>query len=177
MVGGRGPASKLLCSSVRSEASASLIRHKIGTVPELPPWAQKARQVPRSAPTPRAGTRPSRGRKKPRWIDILDRRTRATVAFQALVRVFADLARHLACEDAPLPPSGETWTGRTRFKREFEEFCAIPPDISEADYRRRYRAFGEGPFKDLNVMLHGHRFAIENPWTDADLAREMGTGG
>lgn len=101
----------------------------------------------------------------------------ATVAFQALVRVFADLARHLACEDGPLPHSGETWTGRTRLKREFEEFCAIPPDISAEDYRRRYRAFGEGPFKDLNVTLHGHRFAIENPWTDADLAREMGTGG
>jgi hypothetical protein len=63
MVGGRGPALKLLCSSVRSEASASLVRHKIGTVPELPPWAQKARQIPRSVPTPRAGTRPSRGRK------------------------------------------------------------------------------------------------------------------
>ena len=41
--------------------------------------------------------------------------------------------------------------------------------------KRRFRAFGEGPFKDLNTTIHGHRFVLETPWTEADLAREMGT--
>jgi len=41
-------------------------------------------------------------------------------------------------------------------------------------YAKRYRAFGEGPFQDLYVLMHGHRYKIVNPWTDADLTREMG---
>jgi hypothetical protein len=58
---GKGTGVEIWYALVRSKASTLLVRHKIGTVPELPPWAQKARQIPRSAPTPRAGTRPSRG--------------------------------------------------------------------------------------------------------------------
>jgi hypothetical protein len=52
--------------------------------------------------------------------------------------------------------------------------CQIPADLPPADYAKRYRAFGEGPFQDLCVTMHGHRFKIVNPWTEADLAREMG---
>ncbi|MBL8832179.1 MAG: hypothetical protein JNL71_07290 [Rhodospirillales bacterium] len=110
------------------------------------------------------------------WFDIdraWGRMKVATIAFQALVRVFTALAPALARDDALLPATGERWTGRTRFKQEFEEFCAIPPDISAEEYRRRFRAFGEGPFKDLSVTLHGHRYVLETPWTEADLAREM----
>jgi methionyl-tRNA formyltransferase len=111
------------------------------------------------------------------WFDIdpgWGRMHVATLAFQALVRIFQKLAPHLAREAARLPPTGETWSGPTRYRAEFEKMCAIPPGISAAEYRRRYRAFGEGPFKDFNVTIHGHKFVLENPWTDADLAREMG---
>ncbi len=111
------------------------------------------------------------------WFDVAPgwgRMHVATLAFQALVRIFASLAPHLAARDADLPPSGENWSGPTRFRKDFEAMCQIPADIAPADYAKRYRAFGEGPFQDLYVMLHGHRYKIVNPWTDADLAREMG---
>jgi methionyl-tRNA formyltransferase len=111
------------------------------------------------------------------WFDVLPgwgRMHVATLAFQALVRVFSELAPHLATRDASLAASGESWAGPTRFRKDFEAMCEIPPDIAPDEYRRRYRAFGEGPFQDMHVQLHGHRFKIANPWTEADLAREMG---
>jgi methionyl-tRNA formyltransferase len=111
------------------------------------------------------------------WFDIRPEWGRmhvATLAFQALVRIFQKLAPHLATDDGPLAPSGERWTGPTRFRAEFERMCAVTPDMPAEEYRRRYRAFGEGPFKDFNVTIHGHKYVIESPWTDADLAREMG---
>lgn len=110
------------------------------------------------------------------WFDVdvaWGRMKVATLAFQALVRVFTTLAPHLAKDDALLPATGEKWTGPTRLRAEFEKFCSIPPDISAEEYRRRFRAFGEGPFKDLNTTIHGHRYVLETPWTEADLAREM----
>ena len=111
------------------------------------------------------------------WFDIepsWGRMHVATLAFQALVRIFQGLAPRLAADDAPLPASGEEWCGPTRLRAEFEKMCAVTPEMSADEYRRRYRAFGEGPFKDFHVTLHGHRYTIESPWTDADLAREMG---
>lgn len=114
------------------------------------------------------------------WFDISrdwGRMKVATLAFQALVRIFTQLAPALARDDAPLPLSGEKWSGPTHFKHQFETFCAIPPDISAEEYRRRYRAFGEGPFKDLNVTIHGHRYVLETTWTEAELVREMGNDG
>lgn len=111
------------------------------------------------------------------WFDVQPgwgRMHVATLAFQALVRIFASLAPDLAASDAALPASGENWSGPTRFRKEFEAMCEIPADLSSADYAKRYRAFGEGPFQDLCVTMHGHRFKIVNPWTEADLAREMG---
>lgn len=111
------------------------------------------------------------------WFDISPdwgRMHVATLAFQALVRLFQALAPKLATDDGALAPSGEAWCGPTRFRAEFERMCSVTPDMTPAEYRRRYRAFGEGPFRDFNVTIHGHRYTIESPWTDADLAREMG---
>ncbi|MBU6378315.1 MAG: methionyl-tRNA formyltransferase [Gammaproteobacteria bacterium] len=98
----------------------------------------------------------------------------ATLAYEALMRVFLRLAPWLATEDAPLPPCGESWSGPTRLRAEYRRFCEIPADITLADYQRRYRAFGEGMTKDFHLMLHGHRYVIEQPWSEAQLAQEMG---
>jgi methionyl-tRNA formyltransferase len=87
---------------------------------------------------------------------------------------FDDLADALMNSDAFLPESGEAWTGATRLRSEFDAQCRIEPGISAAEYKRRYRAFGEGPFQDMHMMIHGHRFKIDNPWTEADLKREIG---
>lgn len=98
----------------------------------------------------------------------------ATLAYEALLRLFLRLAPQLAAQDAPLPRASETWTGPTRLRAEYRRMCAISPDVPVDEYLRRYRAFGEGPTRDFHIALHGHRYVIENPWTQADLAREMG---
>jgi methionyl-tRNA formyltransferase len=111
------------------------------------------------------------------WFDVppgCGRMHLATLAFEALVRIFGALAHALMNSDAFLPESGEAWTGATRLRSEFDAFCRIEPGIGAEEYKRRYRAFGEGPFQDLHMMIHGHRFKIDNPWTEADLKREMG---
>lgn len=111
------------------------------------------------------------------WFDVppdCGRMHLATLAFEALVRIFGELAHALMNSDAFLPESGEAWTGATRLRSEFDAFCRIEPGIGAEEYKRRYRAFGEGPFQDLHMVIHGHRFKIDNPWTEADLKREMG---
>jgi methionyl-tRNA formyltransferase len=111
------------------------------------------------------------------WFDVppdCGRMHLATLAFEALVRVFGALAEHLACRDSPPPETGEQWTGPVRLRAEFDRMCRIEPGISADGYRRRYRAFGEGPFQDMHLMVHGHRFKIDNPWAEADLKKEMG---
>jgi methionyl-tRNA formyltransferase len=111
------------------------------------------------------------------WFDVppgCGRMHLATLAFEALVRLFGVLADPLMNSDAFLPESGEAWTGTTRLRSEFDALCRIEPGIDAAEYKRRYRAFGEGPFQDLHVMIHGHRFKIDNPWTEDDLKRELG---
>jgi methionyl-tRNA formyltransferase len=111
------------------------------------------------------------------WFDVpanCGRMHLATLAFEALVRLFGQLAPLLAGSDDALPATGEAWSGPTRLRAEFEAMCRIESGLPEEEYRRRYRAFGEGPFQDLHVMIHGHRFKIDNPWTDAELKKEMG---
>lgn len=111
------------------------------------------------------------------WFDVppdCGRMHLATLAFEALVRVFASLSERLACRDEELPENGETWSGPVRLRSAFDAMCRVEPGISETEYRRRYRAFGEGPFQDMHVILHGHRFKIDNPWTEADLKAELG---
>jgi methionyl-tRNA formyltransferase len=111
------------------------------------------------------------------WFDVpadCGRMYLATLAFEALVRLFGALAEHLACRDSPPPETAEKWSGPVRLRAAFDAMCRIEPGISADEYRRRYRAFGEGPFQDLHLMVHGHRFKIDNPWTEADLKKEMG---
>lgn len=111
------------------------------------------------------------------WFDVpanCGRMHLATLAFEALVRLFGALAGPLANSDDPLSETGEAWSGPTRLRGAFEAMCRIEPGISEDEYRRRYRAFGEGPFQDMHMLVHGHRFKIDNPWTEADLKKEMG---
>lgn len=64
------------------------------------------------------------------------------LAFETLMEMFRDHAQHLACNDAPLPHSGEQWVGRTRTKAEAKRLSAIEADLSEEEINRRYRAFG-----------------------------------
>lgn len=64
------------------------------------------------------------------------------LAFEKLMEMFRDHARHFACDDAPLPHSEEQWIGPTRTKAEAKRLSAIEADLSEEEINRRYRAFG-----------------------------------
>lgn len=64
------------------------------------------------------------------------------IAFEKLMEMFRDHAQHLACDNAPLPHSGEQWTGPPRTKAEAKRLSAIESDLTEEEINRRYRAFG-----------------------------------
>lgn len=64
------------------------------------------------------------------------------LAFEHLMEMFRDRAQHLACEDTPLPHSGDQWIGPKRTKAEAKRLSAIEPDLTEEEINRRYRAFG-----------------------------------
>lgn len=64
------------------------------------------------------------------------------LAFEKLMEMFRDHAEHLACNDAPLPHSGDQWIGPTRTKAEAKRLSAIEADLTEEEINRRYRAFG-----------------------------------
>ncbi len=63
-------------------------------------------------------------------------------AFETLIAMFRDRARHLACDDAPLPLGAERWTGRTHTKAEAAQLSQVEANLSEDEIVRRYRAFG-----------------------------------
>jgi len=64
------------------------------------------------------------------------------LAYKVLVSVFAELAERLACDAAPLPPSGDRWTGKASTKRDFERMREVTEDMDEAEITLRFRAFG-----------------------------------
>ena len=64
------------------------------------------------------------------------------IAFEKLMEMFRDHAKHLACDDAPLPHSGEQWIGPKRTKAEAKRLSVIEADLTEDEINRRYRAFG-----------------------------------
>lgn len=63
-------------------------------------------------------------------------------AYKALVSMFSSLAERLACDAAPLPPNGDTWTGRTSTRKAFERMREVSDEMDEDEIKRRFRAFG-----------------------------------
>lgn len=64
------------------------------------------------------------------------------MAYQRCIGLFQTYAAPLAAADAPLPHSAETWSGTKRTKAEAAALREPPRDASEAEIRRRFRAFG-----------------------------------
>ncbi len=63
-------------------------------------------------------------------------------AYRALVKLFMDLAPHLASDDAPLPRLDMAWGERATTKQDFERMGQIDDTMSEAEIKLRFRAFG-----------------------------------
>lgn len=103
------------------------------------------------------------------WFDPpenVDRVTLNALSFQSLFGLFRDLAPHLAVDPAPLARTDEHWSGRLTTKKDFEALCLLPEGVDAAEFQRRYRAVGEGPDHALEISLHGHRFRLDNQYTD-----------
>ena len=63
-------------------------------------------------------------------------------AFATLVRLFVNLAPHLAINNSPLEQLEIGWAGRATTKRDFERMRKINETMSETEIKRRFRAFG-----------------------------------
>lgn len=64
------------------------------------------------------------------------------LAYQAALRLFHQYAPALARQEAPLPVSAAHWSGVKRTKHDALLMKDAPRGASEAEIRRRFRAFG-----------------------------------
>lgn len=85
----------------------------------------------------------------------LDSRT-----YTELVKLVEALAPQLADAGVPLPRLHEQWSGPVRRKADFDALCRLPTNVDEAEFRRRYRAIGEGPNHALTYEMHGQLFRL-----------------
>jgi len=63
-------------------------------------------------------------------------------AYRVLVKLFMDLAPHLATKDQPLPHLDMGWAEPATTKKDFERMRQIDEAMSEAEIKLRFRAFG-----------------------------------
>ena len=63
-------------------------------------------------------------------------------AFDALVRLFIQLAPHLALSDAAIKHLEMSWAGKATTNKDFERMRDIDETMNEAEIKRRFRAFG-----------------------------------
>ncbi|HZH26203.1 MAG TPA: formyltransferase family protein [Azospirillaceae bacterium] len=107
------------------------------------------------------------------WFDIpsgADRPWLALEALKAAVQLMLRWGEALALDPAPLPPHPELrWSGRKWRMADFDALCQVPPDVSEAELRRRERAVLGGARGELRLTLHGRTFRAEAEDSASDL--------
>lgn len=84
------------------------------------------------------------------------------MAAEAAVDLLQKFGPHLATSLAPLPPSGDKWSGRPSRQHDFDAMCELTADIDPVELDRRVRAFADGLKGTLYIPLHGHRFRISD---------------
>jgi len=75
--------------------------------------------------------------------------------------LFAQLLRPLLETSAPLPPSGDQWSGKIWCRADFDALCKMPFDVSDEEFLRRHRAIGEGPEHALKLERFGRTFSLD----------------
>ena len=63
-------------------------------------------------------------------------------AFEALLRLFMNLAPHLALNDTPLEHLEIGWATKATTSKDFDKMREIDENMSEAEVKLRFRAFG-----------------------------------
>ena len=93
----------------------------------------------------------------------MDRLALETLARELVTGLIRRMAGPLIREDSPLPQLDTEWSGPAWSKKDFDDLCRLPDDITEAEYRRRHRAIGEGPNHALYFERYGRRFSLDPP--------------
>ena len=92
----------------------------------------------------------------------IDRLNLEALSRQMLLALVDRLAPMLLATDAPLPILDIAWAPNVRRMRDFEALCLLPENVDQAEFQRRYRAVGEGPFHALRIPVHGRWFRLES---------------
>jgi len=92
----------------------------------------------------------------PEW----DRLALDTATFAVLQKMLTLFAPRLADVETPLPRSDIKWSTPRRTRKDFEALCRLPEDADEAEFKRRYRAIGEGPDHAISITRFGRTFRL-----------------
>lgn len=101
----------------------------------------------------------------------IDRLNLEALSRQMLLALVDRLAPALLGSDAPLPTLDIPWAPHVRRMRDFDALCRLPENVDEAEFQRRYRAVGEGPFHALRIPVHGRWFRLESLAGDGAVYR------
>lgn len=103
--------------------------------------------------------------------DDVDRFGLDQLSLKSVMGLFESLAPEIVQESGLLTPTGETWQGPPRTRKDFNALCDLPDDIDQTEFERRYRAVGEGPYHALSFRRFGHRFTLNNIRDDKAVYR------
>lgn len=84
-----------------------------------------------------------------------------TMGFEACLRLFRQLAPHLANDDAPLPRIEQTWRGRKWRRADLDDLLTVTVDTPADEIARRRWLFADVRPCPIMLELHGHRFRLE----------------
>ncbi len=84
------------------------------------------------------------------------------LTYRAMLDLVEKCAPTLCDTTKPLAHIAETWAGPIRRRSDFNALCQLPPNVTETEFQRRYRAIGEGPHHALSFEMFGQRFKLDN---------------
>lgn len=93
--------------------------------------------------------------------DGIDRLSLEMLSRDLMLMLVDKLLPALLGSDDPLPLADIPWTGTVRRRADFERLCELPGNIDRAEFDRRLRAVGEGPYHALRLPVHGRWFRLE----------------
>jgi methionyl-tRNA formyltransferase len=91
-------------------------------------------------------------------------------SLRAAVTLLARWFPRIIDGDGVLPRCGERWSGHKTTRAELEAMRRITPDMDEAEFTRRRRAFAEVAGTRLVFDLHGCEFAYTVPGAEGEPA-------